>query len=112
MKAQALAYLDKQNPLMLAAGAALVLGVIYYLGRKTITDTVGAAAGLVSGNNAITRNQTNLDGERVTAYEGKGVLGTLGAINNSVSGGTFATLGEKIGGWAFDIFGPKTEYDK
>lgn len=95
------------NPLQLALGAALIIGVVYYLGRKTVKDVAAAAGGIVSGNNAITQNQTNAAGEKVTAYEGRGVVGTLGAAVNSVSGGTLASLGEKIGGGLFSLFGPK-----
>lgn len=95
------------NPLQLALGAALIIGVVWYLGRKTIKEAAGAVGGLVSGNNAITQNQTNASGEKVTAYEGSGVVGTLGAAANTVSGGTLASLGEKIGSGLFSIFGPK-----
>jgi hypothetical protein len=56
----------------------------------------------------LTRNQKDLSGEKVTAYEGKGLPGTLGAAANTVSGGTLASIGEKVGGWVFDIFGPKS----
>lgn len=99
----AVAYLSKQNPLMVAAGAALVLGVVYFLARKTLQDVAEVGAGLATGNNAITRNQTNAAGEKVDAYEGAGVVGTAGAAANSVSGGFLATAGQKVGGWLYDI---------
>lgn len=67
-------YLQKQNPLMLAAGAALLIGLAYYLARRTVKDMATAAGGLVSGNNVITKD---------TPYEGQGVLGTLGGTINS-----------------------------
>lgn len=78
--------LSKQNPLLLAAGAALVAWVVYSLIRKTIGDAAGAAGGIFSGNNAATKD---------TAYEGKGVLGTLGGVVDKVTGGG----GSAVGGW-------------
>ncbi len=78
--------LSKQNPLLLAAGAALLVYVVYMLARKTVTDVVKGAGGLLTGNNAITEG---------TSYEGAGVLGTLGAATNAITGGA----GEAVGGW-------------
>lgn len=83
-----------ENPLPLAGAAVLIIGVLYYLARKTVKDVAEAAGGVVSGNNVITQNQTNAAGEKVTAYEGRGILGTLGAAVNSVSGGIFASIGQ------------------
>lgn len=83
--------------------AGAVVGLVYYAGRKVVTE----AAGLVTGNNAITQNQTNAGGETVTAYQNAGILGTLGAVANSASGGILASAGESLGGWLFDKFGPK-----
>lgn len=90
-----------------AIGAGLtVAAVLVYKGVTAGAQLAGAAvdgaAGLVTGDNAITRNQTNAAGEKVTAYEGAGVLGTLGAAANSVSGGMFATWGQSLGGWFYD----------
>jgi len=87
-----------------AAVAVGVLALGAYLAKKTIE----AGAGLVTGDNVITQNQHNAEGESVTAYQGAGVLGTLGAAFNSASGGILASAGETIGGWAFGLFGPKT----
>lgn len=92
----AVAYLQKQNPLMLAGAAVLVLGVVYYLARKTISDAVDAAGGILSGDNALTKG---------TAYEGAGVAGTLGAATNAVTGGTLEKIGSAIGGKLYDWFG-------
>ncbi len=103
------AYLTRQSPVNLAIGVVLVLGVVYYLGRKTIEDTAKLGAGLATGNNVITQNQHNLAGDKTTAYEDKGILGTLGGAANSLSGGIFASVGETLGGWTFDLFGPKYE---
>lgn len=91
-----------KNPLMLAGGVVLIIGFVYLLGRQTVKDVANVAAGAVSGNNAITQNQTNADGEKVTAYEGRGVLGTIGAVFNSASGGIFASAGEALGQTIYD----------
>lgn len=99
------------NAIPLAIGAALILGVAYFLLRKTIGDIVGGAGGLLSGNNALTKNATNASGETITAYEGRGVLGTLGAGANAVSGGLFASLGQWIGDKAFKVFNPTSDRD-
>ena len=100
------------NALPLAIGAAIVLGVAYFLLRKTVEDVAKGAAGLVTGNNAITENATNAAGEEVTAYEGVGFgLGTLGAATNAVSGGLFASLGQWIGDKAFNVFNPPKNRD-
>lgn len=93
------------NPIQLALGIVLILGVVYYLGKKTIKDTADTVASIATGDNAVTRNQTNASGEKTDAYVGKGVIGTLGAGANSVSGGLLASVGETLGGWAFDLFG-------
>lgn len=68
--------------------------VVYYVLKKVLP----AAGGLVSGNNAITQNQTDAQGNPVDAYQGGGVVGTLGAAANSASGGTFASLGQWLSG--------------
>lgn len=106
MKA-AITYLSKQSPVNLAIAGGVVLVVIYVVGRAAVTEVANVAAGVISGNNAVTQNQHNADGETVTAYQDAGVLGTLGAVANSASGGLLASTGEKLGGWLFDIFGPK-----
>jgi hypothetical protein len=80
----------------------LAVGVGYLLLRKGL-DVGG---GLVTGNNAITRRATNADNERITAYEGAGVLGTLGAATNAVSGGYLATFGQWLGDKAYDLLNP------
>lgn len=94
-------YIDKalENPLPLAGAVVLVLGVVYYLARKTVKEVAETAGGVISGNNAVTQNQTNASGEKVSAYEGAGVAGTVGAVFNSASGGVLASIGQTIGGW-------------
>lgn len=79
----------KVDPVKLAIGAVLVIGVVYFLGRKTIKDTAdavgGAAADIVTGNNAATRG---------TPYEGTGIFGTLGGAANKA-----VPILDDIGGW-------------
>lgn len=87
-----------ENPLHLALGVVLIIGVVYFLARRTVKDVAEVAGGIISGNNALTQN---------TAYEGAGVIGTLGAAANTASGGALASLGQKIGSGLFSIFGPK-----
>lgn len=83
------------NPLQLAFGIAVVLGVVYLLGRSAIKETAGAVGGLVSGDNVITRG---------TPYQGAGIVGTLGAAANAASGGVLERAGSAIGGFLFDLF--------
>lgn len=82
------------NPLQLAIGVALLIGVVYYLGRKTLSDVASGVGGIASGNNAITKG---------TAYEDTGLAGTVGASVDSVLGGFPSWLGESIGGWWYDV---------
>lgn len=98
-----LAMLGNQDPIKLALGAVIVIGVLYYLTRKTVSDVADGAASVVSGNNAVTQNQTNFAGESTDAYEGKGIVGTVGAVFNSASGGALASAGETVGGWLYDL---------
>ncbi len=86
-------------------GGGLVLFLAYKAITKAASAAAGAAAGVVSGNNAITQNQTTWSGQSTNAYQGKGVLGTLGAATNSASGGAFASIGDWIGGKLYDLFG-------
>lgn len=88
------------NPIQLAVGLAIVAGVVYFLGRKVITEAAAAAGGVVSGNNALTAG---------TPYAGAGLAGTLGAAANAASGGSLQSIGEALGSWVFDVF--HTEYD-
>lgn len=103
----ALKYLEKQPPVMLAVAGVIVFSVLYFAARQTVKDVAQGAAGLITGDNAITRNQTNAAGEVTNAYESRGIFGTLGGAANSASGGILASAGEGLGGWIFDVFGPK-----
>src|SRR5690606_25098834 len=92
----------KQDPLVLAGAAALLLWVAYSLVRKTVVDTVKGAGGLLTGNNSITEG---------TAYEGKGILGTLGGAADSITGGLLSKGGEWIAGvFASDNVGSDVGY--
>lgn len=91
------------NPIQLALALGGVIALVYFIGRKALGAAADGAAGLVSGNSAITRNQTNATGDQVTAYQGRGVLGTLGAAANTASGGTLSSIGEALGGWIYDV---------
>lgn len=114
----AVAYISKQSPMALAGAAAIVLGVGYLLLRQSVKD-VGAAVGsaasaagdaavsISSGDNIITRNSYDATGNKTDAYTGMGPLGTLGAITNTALLGIPASIGETLGGWTFDLFGPK-----
>ena len=86
----------------------LVLWVGYEALKAFTNKAIAAAGGVVSGNNVITQNQTDFSGQATTAYQGKGVLGTLGAAANSASGGIFASLGESIGSGLYDLFNPSS----
>ena len=81
----------------LAIGAAVVLAVLYALYR--VSD---AAKGAITGDNALTRSATDAAGKPVTAYQGAGVLGTLGAGVNAASGGWLASAGQWLGSAAYD----------
>lgn len=88
-------------------GQWVVLGLVaafavYYLAKKILPQ----AGGLVTGNNAITQNQTDAQGNAVTAYQGAGVAGTLGAAANSASGGILSSIGEWIGSKVADVTMP------
>lgn len=97
MSAAALANLGNQDPIKLAIGAVIVIGVVYYLTRKTVTDAAQAAGAVLTGNNSVT------DAARTDAYKGAGVAGTVGAAADNASGGILSKTGEVIGGWLYDL---------
>lgn len=87
---------DKQ--LLIIGGVAVVGTVLLIWGVSrfggAVVDTAG---GILSGNNSLT------DG---TAYEGAGVVGTVGAATNTISGGFLGELGSDLSLALFDLFGP------
>ena len=119
--AASLGRLAKSSPLMIAGGVVAIVAL--YIVKRTadavpdVVDAVteaadaatGVAVGVATGNNTVTQTATNASGERVTAYEGTGILGTLGAATNAVSGGMLASGGEILSTWLFDRFGPKVD---
>jgi hypothetical protein len=100
-----------KDPLKLGLGLVLVVGAVYYFGKRAVTDAAAGVAkvatvatdvalDVVDGNNVVTQ------GARTSAYQGAGVAGTVGAAVDRVSGGVFSRIGEWIGGKAADA----TEY--
>lgn len=87
---------DKQ---FFIVGGVLVGGLtlLWLAGKKAVVAAADTGAGIVTGNNAITKG---------TPYEGAGVLGTLGSAVNQASGGTLQSIGEKIGGTLYDWMHP------
>lgn len=85
--------------LLQAAAAVAVVGVGLYL----VSKVAGTAGGILSGNNAVTENATDASGNPVTAYQGAGVVGTLGAATNAASGGILASFGGWLGRTAYDL---------
>lgn len=92
-----------KNPIPVAIGIAVVLGAVYLIGRRVVVDVASVPAGIVTGNNVITR------GARTNAYEGRGIVGTLGATVDRAGGGFFSWLGERIGRGVYDL--THREYD-
>jgi hypothetical protein len=116
--AKSLEKLAENQPLLLGAGVlAVVLIVMASKAAKAGADlvsqgvatTIDVAGGVLTGNNAVTENATNAAGEATTAYQGAGIVGTVGAATNAASGGVLASIGESIGGTLFDWFGPKVD---
>ena len=90
--------------------AILAGGIVVYMlwnhAKSAAAAVASAAGGLLSGNNAITANTIDWGGAPETAYQGKGVPGTVGAAINTVSGGAAASLGNWIGGGLYSLFNP------
>lgn len=98
--------IDLDNSTVAILGALAVGGfLLWKVGGKAgeaITGAVDLVGGVLTGNNKITENATNGAGEKTTAYQGWGIVGTLGAATNAVSGGTLASAGEWLGGKVYD----------
>jgi hypothetical protein len=89
------------------AGYALAIGVgglvIYLLWNKigkTAGDAADGVGGLLTGKNGITK------AARTDAYQGAGILGTLGAAVDNTLGGLPSRTGEALGGWLYDVLHP------
>ena len=95
---------------MVEVGAVIVVAVLAVYLVKQAANAAGAAVqgagGLLTGNNGITAAATNAAGDPVTAYQGAGIFGTMGAATNAVSGGTLASLGQWIGSSLYDLTHP------
>jgi hypothetical protein len=89
---------------MLIVGGVAVIGLLL---AKALPSAVKGAGGLITGNNAITQNATDANGNPVTAYQGAGIFGTLGAGANAALGGAPASGGSSFGSWLFDLFDTK-----
>lgn len=85
-----------------ATGVLTVVGVA--LGGFLLWKASGLAKGLLTGDNALTKNATDSNGKPVTAYQGAGPVGTLGAAANVASGGYLATFGSWLGSSTYDFF--------
>lgn len=81
--------------------AAGVIGFLLWSKLPTVGEAVNTTAdmagGVLTGNNAITQ------GARTNAYEGAGVLGTVGAATDRILGGVPSRVGESLGGWLYDL---------
>lgn len=78
--------------LLLRWGSAIGEGV-----KAAATGSVDVVGGLASGRNVITGSA------RTDAYEGAGILGTLGAATDTVLGGAPSRVGEWLGGKVYDM---------
>lgn len=91
----------KPSTVAIMAGAGVVLFLALRFG-KAATQAAGQAVdyggGLLTGDNNI------VSGARTDAYQGAGVLGTLGAATDRISGGNLSAWGEKLGAWAYETF--------
>lgn len=83
-----------------AVGYVLIKYVLPKLGGAAASGTADTLNAINQGfsNNELTTSQTDAGGDSVD-YSGHGVLSTLGAEANSLSGGIFASIGETLGGW-------------
>jgi hypothetical protein len=87
---------DKQ--LYVVGGVAIVgAGLLLWGATRLVSKATDTAGGVLSGNNELTAG---------TAYEGKGVVGTLGAAANTITGGFLGSLGSDISLAVSDLFGP------
>lgn len=88
------------DPVKFAIAAGIVVGVVYFASRAVLKSAAAAAGGVVSGNNAITRD---------TVYEGKGIVATPAAVANAATGGLLESFGSWLGLKVYDL--THSEYD-
>ena len=77
------------NAIVIGVGALALIGVVVFF-RKQAAAAVQAVADVNKG----------------TAYEGTGVVGTLGNAANQASGGVFENIGSWLGNKVYDITHP------
>ena len=101
--------IEQKTIVTIAAIGIVAIGAVYLI-KKAATAAaaaggaaVNAAGGLITGNNPITAGATDASGNPTTAYQGAGVLGTVGAATNAASGGMLASIGSWIGTTAYDL---------
>jgi hypothetical protein len=82
---------------------AIAIGAAVLVGGLVLWKAASVGKGLVTGNNALTRDATDAYGNPVSAYQGVPVLGTLGAAANEASGGYLASFGSWLGIKAYDL---------
>lgn len=83
---------------LIGVGTVAVLATVAARGAANAAGAVvDYGSGLLTGNNAITQ------GARTDAYQGWGVVGTLGAATDRLLGGVPSRVGESLGGWLYDI---------
>jgi hypothetical protein len=75
----------QSDAVLLGVAAVVFVGLVLFL-KKQAGDALKAAADVNKG----------------TAYEGAGVVGTLGNVTNQVSGGLLGNIGSWLGGAIFD----------
>lgn len=95
----------KTETVIQGAVALTVIG----LGVFAVWKLGGFGKGLLTGDNALTQNARDSDGNKIGAYTGVPVVGTLGAAANAASGGYLATFGGWLGRSAYDLLHPEGE---
>lgn len=97
---KALKGIDLDNSTVLILGGLAVAGfLLWQIGGKAgevINKSADLVGGVLTGDNAVTQ------GARTDAYQGAGILGTLGAATDRMAGGSLSTFGEWLGGKVYD----------
>jgi hypothetical protein len=89
MKIPALSGSGEGYAVLLGVGAVVFVGLFLFL-KSQAKQAAAAIADVNKG----------------TAYEGTGVVGTLGNAANQVSGGVLADAGTSLGGWLYEFMNP------